>query len=43
MTVPVVRAAEAGDLGALQRVFRRASLHNAGDREVLLAHPEVLV
>jgi GNAT superfamily N-acetyltransferase len=24
-------------------VFRRASLHNAGDREVLLAHPEVLV
>lgn len=43
MTAPVVRAAEAGDLGALQGVFRRASLHNAGDREVLLAHPEVLV
>ena len=43
MTVPVVRAAEAGDLEALQGVFLRASLHNAGDREVLLAHPEVLV
>lgn len=40
---PVVRTAEAGDLAALQGVFRRASLHNAGDREVLLAHPEVLV
>ena len=39
----VVRAAEAGDLAALQGVFRRASLSNAGDREVLLAHPEVLV
>jgi steroid delta-isomerase-like uncharacterized protein len=39
----VVRAAEAGDVEALQGVFRRASLHNAGDREVLLAHPEVLV
>jgi GNAT superfamily N-acetyltransferase len=39
----VVRTAEAGDLGALRAVFRRASLDNAGDREVLLAHPEVLV
>ena len=40
---PVVRAADAGDLNVLRAVFRRASLHNAGDREVLLAHPEVLV
>ncbi len=39
----VVRAAAAGDLEALRGVFRRASLSNAGDREVLLAHPEVLV
>jgi len=39
----VVRTAEAGDLGVLRAVFRRASLHNAGDREVLLAHPDVLV
>jgi GNAT superfamily N-acetyltransferase len=39
----VVRAAVAGDVAALQGVFRRASLHNAGDRDVLLAHPEVLV
>jgi GNAT superfamily N-acetyltransferase len=39
----VVRAAEAGDLDVLQGVFRRAALSNAGDREVLLAHPEALV
>ena len=39
----VVRAAVAGDVAALRGVFRRASLDNAGDREVLLAHPEVLV
>ena len=39
----VVRAAADGDLEALRGVFRRASLSNAGDREVLLAHPEVLV
>jgi GNAT superfamily N-acetyltransferase len=38
-----VRVAEAGDLDALRGVFRRASLANAGDRAVLLAHPEVLV
>ena len=38
-----MRAAAAGDLEALRGVFRRASLSNAGDREVLLAHPEVLV
>jgi GNAT superfamily N-acetyltransferase/predicted ester cyclase len=39
----VVRAAAAEDVAALREVFRRASLDNAGDREVLLAHPEVLV
>jgi GNAT superfamily N-acetyltransferase/predicted ester cyclase len=39
----VVRAAAAADVAALRGVFRRASLDNAGDREVLLANPEVLV
>ena len=39
----VVRAAAAEDVAALREVFRRASLDNAGDREVLLANPEVLV
>ena len=39
----VVRQAAADDVPALRGVFRRASLDNAGDREVLLAHPEVLV
>jgi GNAT superfamily N-acetyltransferase len=38
----VIRDAVLGDLGALQGVFRRASLSNDGDREVLLAHPDVL-
>ena len=32
-----------GDLDELTEVFRRSSLSNAGDRELLLAHPEVLV
>jgi GNAT superfamily N-acetyltransferase len=39
----MVRDAVAADLEALREVFRRASLSNAGDRAVLLAHPEVLV
>jgi GNAT superfamily N-acetyltransferase/predicted ester cyclase len=39
----LVRVADAGDVAVLRGVFRRASLHNAGDREVLLAHPEALV
>ncbi len=39
----VVRAGEPGDLDALRGVFRRASLSNSGDREVLLANPDVLV
>jgi N-acetylglutamate synthase-like GNAT family acetyltransferase len=38
----VVRAARAEDHPALQRIFRRASLSNTGDRAELLAHPEVL-
>jgi GNAT superfamily N-acetyltransferase len=37
-----VRSALAGDLPALRRIFRRASLSNAGDRDVLLAHPDAL-
>jgi N-acetylglutamate synthase-like GNAT family acetyltransferase len=37
-----VRDADAGDGPALARIFREASLSNAGDRDVLLAHPEVL-
>jgi ribosomal protein S18 acetylase RimI-like enzyme len=37
-----VRAARADDHPALTRIFRRASLSNDGDREALLAHPEVL-
>jgi len=38
----VIRDAVLADMGALQGVFRRAALSNGGDREVLLAHPEVL-
>jgi len=37
-----VRSAVAGDRLALRRIFRRASLSNAGDRDVLLAHPDAL-
>jgi len=37
-----IRTATASDLSALRDVFRRASLSNDGDRENLLAHPEVL-
>ncbi len=39
----LLRTAVAGDLPALRDVFRRASLGNPGDAEMLLAHPEVLV
>ncbi len=38
-----LRTAGAGDLPVLRDVFRRASLGNPGDAEMLLAHPEVLV
>jgi GNAT superfamily N-acetyltransferase len=37
-----IRAAGPGDLPVLREVFRRSSLSNDGDRENLLAHPEVL-
>jgi GNAT superfamily N-acetyltransferase len=39
----LVRAASASDLPELQRIYRAASLSNAGDREALLARPEFLV
>jgi GNAT superfamily N-acetyltransferase len=38
-----IRTAVAGDLDSIRGVFRRASLSNAGDRDALLAHPDVLV
>ena len=38
-----VREATATDEPAVARIFRDASLSNAGDRAVLLAHPEALV
>jgi N-acetylglutamate synthase-like GNAT family acetyltransferase len=37
-----IRVACAGDLPALRDVFRRSSLSNEGDRDLLLARPEVL-
>src|SRR4051812_25863357 len=37
-----VRDAAAGDEPALARIFRTASLSNADDRDVLIAHPEAL-
>jgi GNAT superfamily N-acetyltransferase len=40
---PAIRTALAADLAELQRVFRSASLSNAGDAANLLAHPEHLV
>jgi GNAT superfamily N-acetyltransferase len=40
---PVIRAAVAADLPALQQVYRSASLSNAGDAPMLLARPEFLV
>jgi N-acetylglutamate synthase-like GNAT family acetyltransferase len=38
----MIRPATAGDVAFLQGLYRRASLHNPGDRDNLLAHPEVL-
>src|SRR3954466_6322797 len=38
-----VRDAPADDEPALARIFREASLSNAGDRDALLAHPEALI
>ena len=37
-----VREADEDDEPVLARIFRRASLSNAGDRDALLAHPEAL-
>ena len=37
-----VRNADAHDEPVLARIFREASLSHAGDRDALLAHPEVL-
>ena len=42
MSVVRIRAACASDLPALRDVFRRSSLSNEGDRDLLLARPEVL-
>jgi len=37
-----IRAATAADHAEISDIFRQASLSNAGDRENLLAHPELL-
>ena len=42
MSTVYVRDARADDEPILARIFRRASLSNAGDREALLADPEAL-
>jgi GNAT superfamily N-acetyltransferase len=38
----VIRGAAPGDMSMLREVFRESSLSNDGDRQILLAHPEVL-
>jgi GNAT superfamily N-acetyltransferase len=40
--VVLIRDADAGDLDELRVLFRRSALSNDGDREAMLAHPEVL-
>jgi len=42
MTTVVIRVAVRDDMLALRDVYRRSSLSNDGDRDVLLAHPEAL-
>lgn len=37
-----IRTAVTDDVSALRTIYRESSLANAGDRDVLLAHPEVL-
>jgi GNAT superfamily N-acetyltransferase len=37
-----LRDAVAADLPALRRIFRCSSLSNEGDRELMLAHPELV-
>src|SRR3954447_4374520 len=39
----LIRTADANDWEAISDVYRQASLSNAGDREALLANPDVLV
>lgn len=43
MNTLIVRTARNGDYPELQRIYRRASLSNAGDPDALLAHPQFLV
>lgn len=42
MTDLSIRTAITADVPALRTIYRESSLSNAGEREVLLAHPEVL-
>jgi GNAT superfamily N-acetyltransferase len=42
-TAKVIRLGVPADLPAVRDVFRSASLSNAGDRTILLAHPEHLI
>ena len=42
MTDFVIRRAAPADLAVISDLFRRSSLSNAGDRDVLLANPEAL-
>ena len=42
MSIVYIRPACASDLPALRGLFRRSSLSNEGDRDLLLARPEVL-
>jgi GNAT superfamily N-acetyltransferase len=37
-----IRDAVPGDIDRLRAVFRRSALHNDGDRDILLAHPDAL-
>jgi GNAT superfamily N-acetyltransferase len=42
MTDFVVRVADADDLHVVSDLYRRSSLSNEGDRDILLSHPEAL-
>ena len=43
MAARLIRLGTLADLPAAAGVYRRASLSNAGDRDILLAHPEYLI
>ena len=43
MTRIIIRDARPEDYLTLQAIFERASLSNAGDRDMLMAHPEFLL